>query len=100
MSRYESEEPYVIIEQRSNGVGSFLAGLAIGAGIALLLAPQSGAETRRGIARSARRVRESAQTMAEDVVDKVNDTIQSARDAVEDRIDQARHVVDVKRAQV
>ena len=34
-------EPYVIVERReSAGVGPFLIGLAFGAGVALLLAPQ------------------------------------------------------------
>ena len=33
-------EPYVIVERREAGVGSLLLGLALGAGIALLLAPR------------------------------------------------------------
>ena len=57
---YDDEEsdyapPYVIVERREIGVGPFLIGIALGAGVALLLAPQSGEETRRGIARRARR---------------------------------------------
>jgi hypothetical protein len=48
MSRYEfddDDEPYVVIEKHSPGVGSFLVGVMIGAGIALLVAPRSGGET-------------------------------------------------------
>ena len=48
------DEPYVIIEKNTGSVGSFLIGIAVGAGIALLLAPQSGEETRAEIARQAR----------------------------------------------
>ena len=54
MREYEDEEPYVIIEKHSGSVGSLLLGVAIGAGLALLFAPQSGPETRRGISRQAR----------------------------------------------
>jgi gas vesicle protein len=100
MSSYDSDEPYVVIEQRSSGVGSFLVGLAIGAGIALLLAPQSGAETRRGIARSARRMQRSATDLVGTVADTVSDTLQNARGVVEDRVDAARRAVDLKRTQV
>ncbi|NUQ13353.1 MAG: YtxH domain-containing protein, partial [Gemmatimonadaceae bacterium] len=55
MSRHIDEEPTVVFERRgSGGPGMFLAGLAIGAGLALLLAPSSGAELRRNLRRSAR----------------------------------------------
>ena len=53
MSRYDfdDDERYVVIENHSAGVGSFLVGLAVGAGIALLFAPRSGQATRRDIKR-------------------------------------------------
>ena len=55
MSRHEyDDEPYVVIEQSQGSFGSFLVGIAIGAGVALLLAPDSGIETRRRLRRSAR----------------------------------------------
>ena len=55
------DEPTVIIERTSGGVGSFLLGVAIGAAAALLLAPQSGAATRRDLRRGARRAKRAAQ---------------------------------------
>src|SRR4029078_5987754 len=67
MSRYdfEDDQPYVVIERRSEGgVGAFLLGIALGAGVALLLAPRSGEETRRDIKRRARRVRRAAENVA------------------------------------
>ena len=73
-------EPYVIVERQEAGIGPFLIGLAIGAGAALLFAPQSGHETRRGIARSARR----AQDAAQDFVG-VEDRIEATLDAVDDK---------------
>src|SRR5688572_21224851 len=44
MAHYEFEEgePFVVIEKHSSGVSSFFWGLAAGAGLALLFAPQSG----------------------------------------------------------
>jgi gas vesicle protein len=101
MSRYEFEdEPYVVIERQSAGVAPFLMGLALGAAAALLLAPRSGAATRRDIRRRALRVRRAAKNVASDVTDTVVDTFQDARRRVEEQIDSARQAVDLKRQQV
>jgi gas vesicle protein len=54
--------------------GTFLAGLAIGAlvgaGVALLFAPQSGEKTRHAVARRARRLARRARARYDDVKDK------------------------------
>jgi gas vesicle protein len=103
MSRYDydDDQPYVVIERRSDsGVGGFLLGIAIGAGVALLLAPRSGAATRRDIKRRAIRVRRAAENVAADVTDTVVDTFQEARRRVEDQIDSALNVVDAKKQQM
>src|SRR5690242_1469204 len=42
----DDETPYVIIEDRSSDIGPFLLGALVGAGLALLLAPHSGPQTR------------------------------------------------------
>jgi gas vesicle protein len=96
----DDDEPYVIIEKNTGSVGSFLLGIAIGAGVALILAPQSGEETRRGIARQARQARDRARDLADDVGEQVTDRVRGARDAVNVRVDQARRAVDLKRRQV
>jgi len=102
MSRYdfEDEEPYVIIEHRSGGVGGFLLGAAIGAGIALLMAPRAGVETRRGIKRGAQRARDAAQQVAQDVTDGVVGTFEDARRRVEEQIDNAREAIELRTRQV
>jgi gas vesicle protein len=104
MSRYQfddDEQPYIVVERHSDSsIGSLLLGIALGAGVALLLAPRSGAATRRDIKRRALRVRRAAENVATDVTDTVMDTFQDARRRVEDQIDTARHVLDVKREQV
>jgi gas vesicle protein len=94
------DEPAVIIERHSGGVGSFLMGVAIGAVAALLLAPQSGEATRRDLRRGARRARRAAQDIAGDLSTKVSDTFEQARDRVEQGIDTARQAIDLKKRQV
>lgn len=90
-------EPYVIIERREPGIGSFLVGIALGAGVALLLAPQSGEETRREIARRARRAQDAAQDFVEDVSGTVADKFQEVRATVEERIEATLDAVDDKK---
>ncbi len=103
MSRYEiddDDQPYVVIEQQTTSVMPFILGLAIGAGAALLLAPRSGAATRRDMRRRAERVRRAAEQVATDVTDTVTQTFDDARQRVEDKIDDARQAIDLKREQV
>lgn len=102
MDDYEwyDDEPYVVVERHEAGVGPFIVGLALGAGVALLLAPQSGEDTRRSIARRARRAREAAQDMVEDVSGTVADKFNEVRATVEDRIEATFEAVDVKRRKV
>jgi gas vesicle protein len=93
-------EPYVIVERREAGVGSLLLGIALGAGVALLLAPQSGEETRREIARRARRAQEAAQDFVGDVSGTVADKFQEVRASVEERIEATLDAVDDKKRRV
>jgi gas vesicle protein len=66
----EDEEGH---EQRS--VRTFLAGLAlgalVGAGVALLFAPQSGSDTRRAVSRRATHLAREARDRYDDVKDKL-----------------------------
>jgi gas vesicle protein len=96
----EDEGPYVVIEKRSGGVGSFFLGLAVGAGLALLLAPQSGEATRRGLTRRARRVKEAAEDAVADASASVHDTFAAARQRVEEKLGEAREAIETKREQV
>jgi gas vesicle protein len=94
--------PYVIVERHDAGagLGPFIIGLALGAGVALLLAPQSGEETRRVVARRARRAQEVAQDFVEDVSGTVADKFNQVRASVEERIDATFEAVDAKKRQV
>ena len=93
-------EPYVIIERREQSVGSLLIGIALGAGVALLLAPQSGVETRREIARRARRAQDAAQDFVGDMSGTVADKFQEVRASVEERIEATLDAVDDKKRRV
>jgi gas vesicle protein len=71
MSRYDDDDDeQVIYVEREGGssIKALLLGAVIGAGVALLFAPQSGEETRRGLKRRLRKIR----AMAEEKVDELS----------------------------
>lgn len=97
---FEEDEPYVVIEKRSGGVSTFLLGLALGAGIALLFAPQTGVVTRRDLRKKVRQVRDAAEGVVDEVAAKVEEKYDSAKAEVGDRLDTARGAVATKTRQV
>lgn len=100
MSRHEyDDEAYVVIERTSGSFGSFLVGIALGAGVALLLAPDSGLETRRRLRREARKVKRAAREKAGALADNVTDRYEHARRTVEDKLEAARSALELKRQQ-
>lgn len=94
------EEPYIVIEKHSPGVGNFLLGALIGAGVALLFAPRSGEETRSDIRRRARKAQSAVRDVAEGVTDQVVDTFEGARARVEEQLESARYAITSKKNQV
>jgi gas vesicle protein len=100
MRHHDLEEPYIVIERHSGGVGNLLLGVLIGAGVALLFAPRSGEETRTEIKRRARRARDTVEGVAHGVTDQVADTFESARTRVEEQIESARAALEFKKQQV
>lgn len=68
---------------------SFLLGGIVGAGLALLLAPQSGSETRRRITEA-----------SEDLKHKANDLAKQARSSVESAIDRGKEAFEEKKSTV
>lgn len=71
---------------RDGNTRSFAAGLVIGgligAGIALLFAPQSGVETRRVIRRKAKRLVDDAQDRFDEVKDRARQVRRRAQDVI------------------
>jgi gas vesicle protein len=69
-------------KERTAMVGALMlvAGGIIGAGAALLLAPQSGEKTRRDLARYARKVKRQAGDVAGEFADSVSDMVETVAD--------------------
>lgn len=89
-----SGEPAVIIERRSEGgFGLFLLGAALGAGLALLFAPQAGEETRAELRRTARKVKRRARDLADSGRDAAEELVRTGRDAARDIADSGRDAV-------
>jgi len=63
-------------------VGFFLAGLGIGAVVALLLAPRSGRETREFIANKAEEGRDFVVTKSEEIRKQAEDAVEKGKDLV------------------
>ncbi len=77
---------------------SFLLGGMVGAGLALLLAPQSGVETRRKIREFADEVKDKATDYAEQAKGVATDYYGQARETVITSVDKAKQVVDEQKA--
>jgi gas vesicle protein len=99
MARYRNDEPYIIVERTEGpGVLPFLWGALIGAGVALLFAPRTGAETRAEISGGVRRLREQAEDAVRGVQESVAGAVEGVRDQVTGRVGAARNAMDAGRS--
>ncbi len=100
MSRrdWDDDDHIIIVEANDDpsGLSAFLLGAAIGAGLALIFAPQTGVETRQSIKRGAKKAGEATKRAGE----KVTDALAQAKADLESRIDTARSSIDLKKVQV
>lgn len=92
MKRRMHDGPVVVVEE-GGGLGTFVWGLLLGAGVALLFAPQSGEETRRMLRQRGRRLWTAAEEKAAELQELVTDGFDDAKSKVEEVIDDRRHVV-------
>ena len=67
----------------SNQFAGFLVGLAVGAGIALLLAPASGSDTRRRLGETANRLGKDARDGMGTAREKMHDLADDAKSAID-----------------
>ena len=74
---------------------AFTVGVAAGASVALLYAPQSGERTRRQLRRSVEDAGDYLKDTADDVQDRAQDYVKRGRDVVEDLVDSAKKAVKV-----
>jgi len=100
MRHHDPDDPYIVIEKHSGGVGDFLLGALIGAGVALLFAPRSGRETRADISRRARAAQDRVRDVAEGVTEQVVDSFEGAKTRIEEQIETARSAIVAKKEQV
>ncbi len=82
----------IIIKRGSFGslLSGFIIGGLIGAGVALLSAPQSGAETRAMLGDEASQMRDTAMQAASDTRDRAGKMISNARDQATDVINKTK----------
>lgn len=89
--------PYLVIERKDGGAGAFLLGALLGAGVALLLAPRAGTETREELRIGVNRLRERAEDTVRGFQDTVTDTLGTVRSEVTDRLETAREAFEAGR---
>jgi gas vesicle protein len=100
--RGRDSEVYIVEPERSSGIGLFVLGAALGAGLALLFAPASGEETRRRIRREAGKLKDRAEDMLDDLsyeYDRVREDVEETVDEVKEKVTgAARSLVDEARS--
>lgn len=92
--REHDDVPYIVIEKESGGLGAFLLGALVGAGVALLFAPQSGEQTQQEIRDRARRLRDAAEERVRDAQRQIEERLETAREGVHQRVDHVKEAVD------
>ncbi|MEW6570278.1 MAG: YtxH domain-containing protein [Nitrospirota bacterium] len=80
--------------------GAFLLGGLLGAVVALLYAPQSGKETRKDIARTAKRVKKETVDLIEDTVEGIQDFAGDIKDRVTDIIERGVELSDTAKKEI
>jgi len=97
--RNQEEAPYIVIESdKGGGVGAFVLGALVGAGIALLLAPKSGAETQEDIKRQARKLRTAAEERVREAQRQIEERLGEVREGVQTRMDGVKDAVTAGRS--
>lgn len=93
--RDRDDGPYYVIERQSGGgVGPFLLGALLGAGVALLFAPRTGEETQREIKERATKLRGAAEEKMREAQAQIEERLDQARADLMERVDAVRDAVD------
>ena len=96
--RDNDEVPYIVIEKDSSSqVGSFVIGARVGAGLAVLFAPKSGAETQEDLKEHARRLRGSAEQRMREAQKQLEERLDVAREGVQERVESVKSALDAGR---
>jgi len=93
--RDHDETPYLVIEREGGGgIGSFILGALVGAGLALLFAPKSGEETQEEIKSRAIKLKDVAQERVREAQHNLEGRLSTARDHLQTRVETVREAVD------
>jgi len=92
--RNNDDMPYIVIDRDSGGLGSFLVGALVGAGLALLFAPQTGEETQEEIRERAKKLRSAAEDRIREAQQILEVRLESVREELHERVDQIKEAVD------
>lgn len=76
------------------GAMMLIAGGVIGAGMALLFAPQSGERTRRQIARRSRKARNQTEEMVKEAAESVTELVEDLGDKTSDLVERGSEVAE------
>ncbi len=97
--RNQEDPPYIVVERDSGGsFGSFCLGALVGAGLALLFAPQTGEETQEEIRARAQKLRAAAEERMREAQLTLEDRFENVREGVESRVELVRDAVESGRA--
>jgi gas vesicle protein len=96
--RDHDEVPYIVIERETGGgVGSFLLGALVGAGVALLFAPRTGEQTQEELKAQAQKLRVAAEERVREAQRQLEERLEEAREGVTARYDEVREAVNAGR---
>lgn len=89
------EVPYIVIERGGGGgLGSFILGTLVGAGLALLFAPQTGEETQEELKAQALKLKGSAQDRLKETQESLGGRLTAARENVHGRVENVKEAVE------
>jgi gas vesicle protein len=93
--RDQDEAPYIVVEREGGGgLGSFILGALVGAGLALLFAPQSGEETQEEIKTRALKLKDAAHDRVREAQQSLENRLSAARESVQSRVESVREAVE------
>lgn len=97
--RDQDDSPYIVIErERAGGLGSFVLGALVGAGLALLFAPRSGEETQEELKEQARKLRSAAEDRVREAQRQLEERLDDVREGVQTRFEDVKDAVSAGRS--
>jgi len=92
------DQPYIVVERDSgSSMGTFVLGALVGAGLALLFAPQSGEETQEEIRQRALRLKSAAEDRVKIAQENLEGRLDAARTGIEGRVESVKEAVEAGR---